>query len=56
MTLLDGQNVKSVVVADRIIGCPHEEGVDYPNGTKCPSCPFWDTRDRWTGAALKAPK
>lgn len=30
VTFLDGHNVKSVVVADQIIGCPHEEGVDYP--------------------------
>jgi hypothetical protein len=29
---------KSVVAADRIIGCPHEEGIDYPEGQKCP-CP-----------------
>jgi hypothetical protein len=24
--------VRSTVVADGIIGCPHEEGVDYPEG------------------------
>ena len=23
---------KSVVMADRILGCPHEEGIDYPDG------------------------
>jgi hypothetical protein len=23
---------KPVVMADRILGCPHEEGVDYPDG------------------------
>ena len=28
--------VKSVAMADRIIGCPHEEGVDYPVGQACP--------------------
>jgi len=39
----------SVALADRVIGCPHEEGVDYPEGEKCPQCPFWATRDRWTG-------
>jgi hypothetical protein len=26
---------KSVVVTDRIIGCPHEEGIDY-EGATCP--------------------
>lgn len=41
--------VLSVVTVDRIIGCPHEEGVDYPEGSTCPECPFWEDRDRWTG-------
>ena len=36
---------KSDVMADRIIGCPHEEGVDYPDGSKCPKCPFCAIRD-----------
>jgi hypothetical protein len=31
---------KSVVMTDRIIGCPHEEGIDY-EGSTCPNCPFW---------------
>lgn len=39
---------KSVAMTDRIIGCPHEEGVDYPEGTYCPQCPFWKNRDRFT--------
>ena len=39
---------KSVVMADRIIGCPHEEDIDY-EGATCPACPFWAGRDRWTG-------
>jgi hypothetical protein len=42
---------KSVVATDRIIGCPHEEGVDY-EGSTCPFCPFWAGRDRWTGKRL----
>lgn len=41
--------VKSVVLTDKIIGCPHEEGKDYPDGEVCPECPFWAGRDRWTG-------
>lgn len=44
---------KSVVLVDRIIGCPHEEGVDYPAGTACPQCPFWANRDRWSGKLLR---
>src|SRR3954452_6195560 len=42
---------KSVVMTDRIIGCPHEEGIDY-EGTTCPACAFWAGRDRWTGKRL----
>jgi hypothetical protein len=26
-----------------------EEGIDYPEGSKCPECPFWADRDRFTG-------
>lgn len=44
--------VRSVVIASRIIGCPHEEGVDYPIGGTCPQCPFWAKRDRWTGELI----
>jgi hypothetical protein len=39
---------KSVGMLDRIIGCPHEEGIDYPEGHSCPLCPFWAGRNRWT--------
>jgi hypothetical protein len=46
---IDRHGAKSVALADRIIGCPHEEGIDYPEGTACPQCPFWANRDRWTG-------
>src|SRR6185369_16930668 len=31
-TFLEGHAVKSVILADRILGCPHEEGVDHPLG------------------------
>jgi hypothetical protein len=43
---------KTVVVAERIIGCPHEEGVDYPERQHCTRCPFWKGRDRWSGSVL----
>ena len=39
---------RSVVVTDRVIGCPHEEGIDYPEGHSCPRCPYWAGRDRFT--------
>ncbi|MCL4190764.1 MAG: SEC-C domain-containing protein [Thermoguttaceae bacterium] len=33
--------VKSVVASDGNLGCPHEEGLDFPEGGDCPFCPFW---------------
>ena len=44
---LEAHRVKSVVAMERIIGCPHEEGKDYPEGADCPLCPFWAGRDRF---------
>ena len=44
---------KSVVMVDRIMGCPHEEGVDYPDGAKCPRCRFWAIRDRFTVVTMQ---
>src|ERR1700750_722904 len=38
--------VRSVAMVNRIIGCPHEEGIDYPMGTACPRCPYWTGRDQ----------
>jgi len=49
---LSEQGVVSVVMTEKIIGCPHEEGVDYPEGEACPTCPFWKGRDRWTGEMI----
>ena len=51
LTFIDGAGVKTVAMADRIIGCPHEEGIDY-KGETCPRCPYWAGRDRWTGEML----
>lgn len=47
LDLLRFHAVRSVVMTRSIIGCPHEEGVDYPVGGFCPRCPFWKDRDRW---------
>lgn len=33
--------VKSVAMSDGNMGCPHEEGKDFPHGEDCPFCPFW---------------
>ena len=44
---------RSVAMADSILGCPHEEGIDYPEGEACPECEFWATRNRWTGETIQ---
>ena len=49
---LKQHGVHSVAMADRIIGCPHEEGIDYPLGESCPRCPYWKDRDRWSGEPI----
>jgi hypothetical protein len=41
-------SVHRVSMIDKIIGCPHEEGIDYPLGEACPQCPYWKGRDRWS--------
>ena len=51
VVFLRGHNARSIILTDRIIGCPHEEGIDYPVGEACPRCPFWADRDRWEGAS-----
>jgi hypothetical protein len=52
---LRGQGIKDTVSYDRIIGCPHEEGIDYPLGRTCPQCPFWASIDRFTHEPISAP-
>lgn len=47
LTLLAKHRVLTVVMTRGVIGCPHEEGIEYAEGTSCPACPFWKGRDRW---------
>lgn len=53
LAFIEKHEAKSVVMTDRIIGCPHEEGIDYPDGEWCPRCPFWKGRDRFTGEMVE---
>jgi len=39
--------VRTLVMREPIFGCPHEEGIDYPEGESCPKCPYWKDRDRY---------
>lgn len=48
LAFIEESGAVSVAMADSIMGCPHEEGLDYPEGESCPKCPFWKNRDRFT--------
>jgi len=36
--------VVDVVMTDGVLGCPHEEGVDYPVGGQCSQCKYWENQ------------
>jgi hypothetical protein len=43
--------VSKVVMTDKVAGCPHEPGVDFPSGQECPYCPYWQkTTGKETGS------
>jgi len=52
VAFIRAHNVLSVAMVDRIIGCPHQEGIDYPDGEICPECPYWRGKDRWSGETI----
>jgi hypothetical protein len=43
LEFMEKHGVLSVAMTDGIIGCPHQQGIDYP------ICEFWHGRDRFTG-------
>ena len=47
LEFMEKHGVLSVAMTDAIIGCPHQEGIDY-EGEWCPACEFWHGRDRFT--------
>lgn len=38
---IESHEVNSVALTPGIYACPHEPGIDYPQGDSCPLCPFW---------------
>jgi len=52
LTFLEENAAKTVSMLEKIIGCPHEEGIDYPEGKSCPNCSYWKNRDRFTHELL----
>ena len=47
LAFIEENEAKSVAMVEEIIGCPHEEGIDYPEGEQCPECGYWRGRDRF---------
>ena len=52
LEFIEEHGVLSVAMTDDIIGCPHQEGIDY-QGEWCPVCEFWHGRDRFTGQRVQ---
>ena len=52
LQFIEEQGVLSVAMTGGIIGCPHQEGIDY-EGEWCPLCDFWRGRDRFTGQMIQ---
>lgn len=48
VAFIKSHHAAQTVTYDRILGCPHEEGIDYLLGGTCPHCPFWENIDRFT--------
>jgi hypothetical protein len=53
LSFFDEFGVKSVAMADGLLGCPHQEGIDY-EGQYCPVCTYWIGRDRFTGRKVRS--
>lgn len=54
LAFVELHQAKTVVISPGLLGCPHEEGTDYPDGEVCPQCPYWANRNRFTGEELPA--
>lgn len=46
LSFLKEQEARTVFGKPGLMGCPHEEGIDYPEGESCPHCPYWEGKDR----------
>jgi hypothetical protein len=54
LAFIESQGALTVIISDGIMGCPHQEGIDY-EGEFCPNpgCAFWHGRNRFTGKLKK---
>lgn len=48
LEFIEKHEVRAVTMTDGVIGCPHQEGIDY-EGEWRPICEFWRGRDRFYG-------
>jgi hypothetical protein len=48
LEFIETHHALTVAMTGGIIGCPHQEGIDY-EGEWCPVCAFWHGRDRFNG-------
>ena len=48
LAFIEERGARTVAMAEGLLGCPHEEGIDYPRGEACPYCPYWKNRDRFS--------
>ena len=51
LAFMAAHGVLSVVMTDRMIGCPLQQGIEY-EGEWCPVCDFWKGRDSFTGELI----
>jgi hypothetical protein len=51
MDFVERHGVLSIIMTDGILGCPHQQGIDY-EGEWCLVCEFWHGRDRFTGQRI----
>jgi tetratricopeptide (TPR) repeat protein len=54
--LTHSRGVSSVAMSEEILGCPHEQGIDYAEGESCPECPFWAGRERPLDTLAERPR
>ncbi|MEJ2642000.1 MAG: hypothetical protein P8010_20750, partial [Desulfosarcinaceae bacterium] len=52
---IESHKVRSVALTPGIYHCPHEAGVDYPEGGVCPKCLFWSNIKKPDLFKAKAP-
>jgi hypothetical protein len=51
LEFIENHQAVSVAMTESIIGCPHQQGIDYESEW-CPACEFWHGRDRFTGQTV----